>query len=167
LAEIISAVDLAGHGVDLEGQQITDQMRELRASSLQVRKQRYVDGRIQRQIRWYSSRAAANEKAARFWNWVLAILEVCALLLGIGRLQNLTRADLTGILVTCSAGGLAWLQSRQHVVLAQSYAVTAHELANVEATLGQRATEAEWATKVEQAEEAISREHTLWLASRR
>ena len=44
--------------------------------------------------------------------------------------------------------------------------MTSQELAAISGQVDWAATEAEWAHFVDQAEEAISREHTLWRASR-
>jgi hypothetical protein len=60
----------------------------------------------------------------------------------------------------------AWLQTKQHRTLATAYAITALELASVRTRIAHQATEADWATFVSDAEEAFSREHTLWKASR-
>ena len=58
----------------------------------------------------------------------------------------------------------AWTQTRQHVVLEASYADAAIDLANARERLEREMTEDEWAEEVGTAEEAISREHTMWIA---
>ena len=60
----------------------------------------------------------------------------------------------------------AWLQTKQHRTLATAYTVTALELASVRSRIVHQASEEDWATFVSDAEEAFSREHTLWKASR-
>jgi hypothetical protein len=50
--------------------------------------------------------------------------------------------------------------------LAEAYAVTAHELAAIESRINEPTTEAGWASFVDDAESAISREHVLWRARR-
>jgi hypothetical protein len=60
----------------------------------------------------------------------------------------------------------AWLQTKQHRTLATAYAVAALELASVRSQISHQTTEADWARFVSDAEEAFSREHTLWKASR-
>ena len=61
--------------------------------------------------------------------------------------------------------GAAWLALKQHTVLRSAYALTAAELEKQIATLT-AAEDANWSESVADAEEAISREHTMWLASR-
>nr|WP_275934633.1 SLATT domain-containing protein [Curtobacterium citreum] len=61
--------------------------------------------------------------------------------------------------------GAAWLALKQHTTLESAYSLTAAELQKQDATLTS-ATKDEWAAALADAEEAISREHTMWLASR-
>lgn len=58
------------------------------------------------------------------------------------------------------------MQAKQHRALAQAYAVASQELASITSQLNRGITEQEWPQFVIDAEEAISREHTTWLASR-
>lgn len=60
----------------------------------------------------------------------------------------------------------AWLQTKQHQTLATAYAVTAIELASVRTKIRWQTNQNDWAKFVSDAEEAFSREHTLWKASR-
>ena len=74
--------------------------------------------------------------------------------------------DLLGLAGALVAAGVSWLQTKQHNNLAESYSVAAQELAAIKAQIGSKTTEGDWARFVNDAEEAISREHTLWKASR-
>jgi len=75
--------------------------------------------------------------------------------------------DLLGIAATFAAAVAAWTQSKQFRVLTTSYAVTAHELATIiSIRLPLVEKEEDWAGFVREAESAISREHSLWLARR-
>jgi hypothetical protein len=58
------------------------------------------------------------------------------------------------------------MQTKQFEPLGNAYAVAAHELGAIRARLDVHRTEREWAQFVSDAERAISREHTLWSASR-
>jgi hypothetical protein len=147
--------------------QITDSMRTLRSESLNSRKAYYIKLRVDDQVAWYSGKAAFNATRSSMWSIAVIILETCAIMLAIFRFTGSIEFDATGILAAAASGALVWLQSRQHETLAQSYAVTSQELASVSSVLNETTTESDWATKVEQAEEAISREHTLWRASHR
>jgi hypothetical protein len=68
--------------------------------------------------------------------------------------------------MTAAATGVAWSQSRRHEELVQSYGLAAHELNELETVVGGVGTEAMFKEFIEQAEETISREHTMWCARR-
>jgi hypothetical protein len=74
--------------------------------------------------------------------------------------------SLLGVAAAASASAAAWLQTRQHENLTTAYSVACQELASVRSLIEQNRDEATWAQFVEDAEEAISREHTMWRASR-
>jgi hypothetical protein len=73
--------------------------------------------------------------------------------------------DAMTIMASGAAGVIAWTESKQSSALATAYAVAAQELSEIASCFEQRFTEDEFAVFVEQSEEAISREHTLWRAS--
>lgn len=75
-------------------------------------------------------------------------------------------ADLLGIASGAAASIAAWTGLRQYRSLAVAYALTAHELRLVRDSLPHAEDEARWAQVVSDAEQAISREHTLWRARR-
>ena len=74
--------------------------------------------------------------------------------------------DALGILAAAAAAVLAWLQIKQHATLAQSYSHAAYELSTIGALIDSVQSEAEWGRFVNDAENAISREHTAWRARR-
>jgi hypothetical protein len=140
-------------------------MREVRALSLVERQRQYLVGRIDDQRVWYAKRAAWNERRSAQWSVGLAALETVGLVAAVLAAVRLVNFDLPGIVGAVAAGGVAWLQARQHRQLASAYAVATMELAAVAERVNWPQTEVEWAHFVDEAEEAISREHTLWWAS--
>jgi anti-sigma-K factor RskA len=60
----------------------------------------------------------------------------------------------------------AWSQMKRNDELAQSYALAAQELEEIETLTKNQASEKAFSQLVEQAENSISREHTLWCARR-
>jgi hypothetical protein len=82
-----------------------------------------------------------------------------------GRAFGAWNIDISGVLAAAVAGGAAWLGLRQYSSLASAYSVTAAELGLSYSKLAET-VENEWAAAVADSEEAISREHTMWLASR-
>lgn len=144
---------------------VTDAMTALRGRSLQVRKAVYLRNRIGDQQDWYARKATWNKSRATAWRLTLIGGEVVAVLVAAGRVFGAWHADWSGILAAVVASGAAWLGLRQHSELASAYSIAANELAMATERL-RDATEDEWPHAVADAEEAISREHTMWLASR-
>jgi protein-S-isoprenylcysteine O-methyltransferase Ste14 len=147
------------------GDQITSAMRDLRKKTLDDRKLAYESGRIDDQRSWYASKARWNERRARVWNTIMLGLEAVGVVGAILKATATIETDILGITGAGVAGAAAWLQAKQHLSLASAYSVASQELASIKALVAQPSTEAEWAHFVDQAEEAISREHTLWRAS--
>lgn len=148
------------------GEQITSEMRRIRALTYGERKQLYREGRVESQRAWYENKARVNGRAADRWTVAVIVLEVLGVIGGIVTLTLGLDIDLLGLLAAGAATATAWLQAKQFKSLATAYSVTAQELAAVKADLDALDSEQKWAYFVGQAEEAISREHTLWRASR-
>ena len=87
------------------------------------------------------------------------------MILAAGRLFGGWNVDLASVLAAVIGAGAAWLALKQHTTLRAAYALTAAELEKQIASLN-AASDDDWPESVADAEEAISREHTMWLASR-
>ncbi len=143
----------------------TSAMDELRAASFAERKRAYVDGRTRSQQTWYARKAHVNRSRTRLWQAVLVGGEIVALVLATGRAFGDWEIDWSGILAAAIGSAAAWVSIKQFSTLASAYSVTATEL-GLQVSRLEDAGEDEWSDTVADAEEAISREHTLWLASR-
>jgi len=148
-----------------DGSSPTAAMDEIRHSDLDTRKAVYLRDRTEAQRDWYTRKAKANKKASAFWRALLLIAESVALALAAGRLFGGWTIDIAGILAAMIGAGAAWLALKQHTTLRTAYALTATELEKQIGAL-KAADIDEWPQSVADAEEAISREHTMWLASR-
>jgi hypothetical protein len=157
--------DFAPVPVSGEDHQVTTAMRQVRALPLEERQRQYLVGRINDQRAWYTAKARLNERRSAQWSVGLAALETAGLVAAVLAAVRLVDFDLPGIAGAVAAGGVAWLQTKQHQQLASAYSVAALELADVAERARWPRTEVEWAHFVDEAEEAISREHTLWWAS--
>ncbi|MDN3253996.1 DUF4231 domain-containing protein [Streptomyces mutabilis] len=144
---------------------VTDAMNTLRSRSFADRKEAYLRHRIEDQQRWYTAKAASNVRNARRWRFVLIGVEGLGLTAAVLRLLELFTFDLAGILAAVLGAGSAWLAVRQHETLGRAYTFAATELSVIHERLT-HADEEAWAGEVSDAEEAISREHTMWRASR-
>jgi DNA-binding transcriptional regulator of glucitol operon len=71
-----------------------------------------------------------------------------------------------GVLAALSSCILAWLQVKKYQETAQSYSIAHDELGLIETLAANIRSEEALATFVQDAENAVSREHTLWIAKR-
>jgi len=170
LAEILTnRKHLAGiFGGDLgSAPQITDQMREVRSLDTVTRKSIYLAQRIDGQRKWYSNKARDNQRAKGVWFAAVIVSQGLALLAAAFLVAHPdSPVSLTGIFTTLASAFLAWMQLKRNQELAQSYGLAAHELGLIHARGEHVQTEEELSIYVSDAENAISREHTLWVARR-
>jgi hypothetical protein len=145
------------------GEQITPGMRALRASSFTTRRDAYVAGRIEDQRGWYASKARLHRKRGHQLLWGAGLSSLVGLVLGFLRAEAVISLDLLGLFAAIGAALVAESQLRQHSINASAYALAAQEL-SMAATLARNAEDAAWPRVVGEAEEAISREHTMWCA---
>lgn len=147
--------------------QITPRMRETRAMPTLQRKETYLENRIRDQQRWYSGKAEAAKKSSLRWFYFLI---ACQGLAVVGAVVIVRWPDMefnvSAVLVSIASCVLAWLQVRRFQDLAQTYALAAHELGLVLERQAYVHTDQELSEFVGDAENAISREHTMWLARR-
>lgn len=167
LRSVISDMNnLAAPTTSGEDQQITPAMQNLRNSSLEERKAAYRTKRIEDQQDWYSKKANWNKSRAAIWNWVLIAFEVLGVVAAVCQVAGFLHISLAGLFGAAVAAGVSWLQTKQHYNLSKSYSVAAQELSMIKAKISSKDTERSWSEFVTDAEDAISREHTLWKASR-
>lgn len=145
--------------------QVSASMQQMRESEHAVRKSAYLEQRLDNQIRWYSDKSRWNERRSATWSIAMVVLNVVGLVMSMLRAMCVMDLDVAGIIGAFAAAGIAWVQTRQYSSLAAAYATTHHELTIVRERVSVT-TEADWPQEVSDAEEAISREHTMWLASR-
>jgi hypothetical protein len=147
---------------------ITDKMLEIRNMNLTERRKYYIQNRIDDQKKWYSSKAEYNIEKYNLWFWII-IISQSASLIGIVFLIKYPQCDwnFVSLFTTISASAISWLQLKQHQELKQAYTTATQEL-NFIVTLSEQATTEDSFSKfVLDSENAVSREHTLWLAQRR
>ncbi len=147
--------------------QITDAMKQMRNLCFEERKRLYISERIDDQRKWYSGKAEANQKSVY---WLFAAIVISQVLAVISAIAMVRWPELsmnpTSILITLATAFLAWMQMRRHQELAQSYGLAAQNLGFIhEQGIGIK-TEDELSMYVVNSENAISREHTMWLARR-
>jgi hypothetical protein len=151
--------------------EITGSMRRLRNTALAVRHDVYVRERVIAQHDWYTAKAAHCERLGRIAGrlaWILPSLGV------VGAVVTLTGGlspNLIGAAAAATASLTAWAQLRQYRPLATAYRIAADELELIRvqlanADLSARGAEEIWSRLTRDAEDAVSREHTVWQARR-
>lgn len=147
--------------------QITPTMDAVRKASPKERKALYLRDRIGGQAQWYSGKSIHNRQAEKKL-FLLAIgVQASAFLAAtLMVFYPPTVLNPTGILSALAAAVLAWLQVKQHQELAQSYGLAAAELRFIAEKALHIEGEEALSKFVSDAENAISREHTMWLARR-
>jgi SMODS and SLOG-associating 2TM effector domain 3/SMODS and SLOG-associating 2TM effector domain 1 len=166
LADVLTDLDdLSVEQLHGTAEQITPTMRAVRAASLQVRQDVYERDRIGQELDWYQTKSAWNQRRARQLTLAMLLFEI------VGAIGGLLRAvgigfNLLGVAAAAAAALGSWLQTKQHQVLGHAYAVTAQELSSIRSLIQWQESESDWSRFVDDAETAISREHTLWRANR-
>ena len=113
--------------------QISPRMRDVRANSLEGRKQIYLAQRISDQRRWYGKKARKSQTAESWYFVVILVSQALALASGAYMISApVSKWNLVGVFSSLASALVAWLQVRQHEELAQSYAVAALELGFIE-----------------------------------
>jgi hypothetical protein len=140
-------------------------MRALRNAGYVTRKNSYRRDRIADQRSWYRKQATRNQNRALAWRLVSLGFQAFGLLGGLLRATGTIDVDLLGIAAAAVAAALAWLQTKDYATLGEAYSITEQELGLVDAELAS-VDEADWPAAVDNAEQAVSREHTLWRARR-
>lgn len=143
----------------------TPGMNRLRESSFEARRDAYILGRTLEQQAWYAGKADLNRGRATVWRIALVAAEVFALVLAALRVFGGWDQDLAGLMAAVIAAGAAWVGVKQFSPLGAAYSIAAMEL-SVQADKLRGVGEGDWPLVAADAEEAISREHTMWLASR-
>ncbi|GHH55274.1 uncharacterized membrane protein YoaK (UPF0700 family) [Streptomyces umbrinus] len=155
-------------GLTVGTTQLTTQMEQIRQQEAEDRKDLYLSLRVRDQEEWYNRKAKFNDRNSRKWRFSLILFEISGAVASIAILLDLTGIDIGGAIAAAVAAAGAWLEVKQYDNLSSAYALTATELSfvrlageNVSAT-----DEDSWSKYVVSAEQAISREHTMWLARR-
>lgn len=157
---------LAGR-LDPDAQAISPFMNDVRSRTLEERKVFFIHSRLRDQKSWYSRKANVNARSESRWFWLTTGLQALAVALSILEASSGGfRLNVVPILTTCAAAAVAWSQMKRYSELAQTYSLAAQELGELESIAVDIAEEKEFLALVEQVEDTISREHTMWCARR-
>ncbi len=150
-------------------QQITKPMRQVRDLSWSERLELYKKQRLGDQIRWYNTKSEANRRLADRWSLAslgaLGVAVAALLLIPIfGRVVNVLA--FVSVIATAEAASIAWTQLGRHDELRHSYQMACIELTNILSLAADVKDEDDLRRFVDDVENAVSREHTMWVARR-
>jgi hypothetical protein len=147
--------------------QITEWMRLTRSGDLPTRRKAYIEDRVEDQQDWYKAKASRARHSAWIWRMVLYAVGAIGLVAGIAKAFAMTELDGLGIAATAVSAATAWMATKQYETLEVSYGLAVQDLAAVHSAAPSVDDNDEaWSTFVNDAEDAISREHRMWRASR-
>jgi len=147
---------------------ITQTMIDFRQQSTIQRKSNYIENRIVEQKKWYSDKAKYNLKESSFWFWIILGTQSLALIFIVFSIKCPENDwNFVGLLTTLSASAISWVQLKQHQELKQAYTVAAQELNFIVSLADNILTDEDLLKFVLDSENAISREHTMWIVQRR
>ena len=158
--EVVRRLDFSTERDDFD--RPTESMRALRTSNWEARKSAYLAYRVKDQRQWYGGKSQLNDKKQLGWGIAVLIMQIAAVIAAVAAIWM--RVDLSSVLLTATSSALAWMQVQQHKQLAHSYGIAASELALIEGKLRSACNEGEFVEMAAEAELAMSREHTLWIA---
>ena len=146
--------------------QVTDKMKQVRTRSVTDRKDLYIRERVKDQFGWYKKNSERNSQRGKRAMYVAVMTQVIAVIGAFVLFYLKQNFDLGGILAAMSASALAWIQLKRFEDLAEAYRTAAKELSRILDEAPTSSTEEALSQFVIDSENALSREHTLWLAKR-
>jgi hypothetical protein len=151
--------------LSVDPHQITDRMRAVRRLSLRKRRDFYVRARLDDQIAWYREQARLNGRLADRWFWASFGAELVGLVIVLSMFIRWSAVlDLVGVAAALAVAFTAWTQLGRHAELNKTYGVAWQELLWIKDLAGAVNTQLELQDLVRAGEEAVSREHTMWIA---
>jgi hypothetical protein len=146
-------------------EQITVGMDKARKMPFDARKAFYLEERVSEQRSWYARKAGSNQRASNTWLTIGAAAYLVALALVICQpvWPQWKFWPIEPIIVFASSI-IGWTHIKKFSELAAAYTVTAHEIGLIQPTILDATDQQEFATAVNDAEQAFSREHTSWIA---
>lgn len=142
---------------------VTNRMIEIRDLPLKDRIDIYIEHRIENQLTWYRNGAALNSKRSVAWHSALIISTLLALSISIAGYDS-SYFTYISWLYSIPLAILAWIQTKRYQELAESYALTAHEITAAKGNVRTISSESDFSGFVGDMENAFSREHTQWSA---
>lgn len=148
--------------------EVTPEMRSIRALSWQERRLVYIPRRVNDQVVWYSGRALENRRLSSLYGIIVAVLQITGIAIAAyGFLTaSLQAVVILTVLATVIVSLIGWTQSRRHAELVEPYFYSSHSLEEIGKRISEATTERSFLDLVAESEYLISREHQMWQWSR-
>lgn len=147
---------------------VTELMKEINMKSYDERKKYYTEFRIEDQKVWYSDKAEYNRKKQNLWFILILAAQFLAIFSAVYLIKfPESNWNIVGLFTTIASVGVAWLQLKQYQEHRQAYNTATMELQFIKEKGLSIGSEADFSKYVLDSENAISREHTLWLVQKR
>ncbi len=163
LREISLGLDVVDVSFGLD---INEAMERCRAGDRSSRIETYRDQRLAEQVAWYARMAKVRDRQSRIWRRLALLGEMVGIVAGVLKAYRVLSVDLLGVVSAGVAGITAWAQAQRLETEASAYSLTAREIRHILSLTEADADADAWAAFVDQAESAISREHTMWASGR-
>lgn len=152
----------------LQQPSITSEMNTARNLPWRQRLKKYIEFRIEDQINWYSTKAKFNKTKKSKWLWLVISAQLFSIFSCLSLIICISTSwNLVGLFTTVAASAIAWLEVKQYQALIQAYTTATMELTLIKSLSNSISSEEDFIKYVLDSENAISREHTMWLAQRR
>ena len=152
---------------DGQGSQATDWMKAVRKESVESRRDRYVEQRVRQQSKWYGSGATKNKHRQGRWFGAFLLAQAAAVAFAVAAAVNPSWTwQPSGFFAALAAAVAGWGQVKRFQELTQAYGQAAIELDFIAQKAAVAGNDVRLSRFVSDAETAISREHTAWVARR-
>jgi hypothetical protein len=143
--------------------EITPAMNKVRAADLRTRRLIYQRDRVEDQLGWYQRRTITHKKKAARWFTITILASALGIVAAGLKFFHAIDFDMLGVFASIASAATAWNQLNQHRNLVSAYSLTASELGIIRDRIP-GVPDHKWPVFVADCEDAISREHTMWLA---
>jgi hypothetical protein len=145
--------------------QITEFMQETRRKPLKERINIYLKNRLHDQRCWYAEKAKWNKTRENGWFTVTWILELTAVILAAINIAMINPIiSPLGVALTAAGGIVTWINSRSYREPAESYSIISNELSIIESGKNSIINEKDLENLVNDVEQLIKQEHSIWLS---
>ena len=152
-------------GNQIGGASITEKMKYVRNLPTEMRIATYLSERLENQQKWYGEKAESNLKSAnRFFAGTIISQALAIISAFVFIIWPQSHIRFTGIFTTLITSFMTWTQLKKNDQLAQAYGLANQELMLIREKAAEIKTAEELSLYVVNSENAISREHTMWLA---